>query len=95
MKKYNFLWKPIFYIFSILFAAWLVNEIEKISPSNFGMQKSPKIFDAGNSDHQSRKQYLKSLFVNYRAGQLDSAKLDEKLTLFLNTVENSSNKNSP
>ena len=95
MKKYNFLWNPIFYVFSILFAAWLVIEIEKISPSSFGIQKSPEIFDAGNSDHLSHKQYLKSLFVNYRAGLLDSAKLDEKLTLFLNTIENSSNKNSP
>jgi hypothetical protein len=36
MKKYNFLFKPLFFIFSLVFATWLVLYIEKISPSDFG-----------------------------------------------------------
>ena len=36
MKKYNFLFKPLFFIFSLVFATWLVLYIEKIHPSDLG-----------------------------------------------------------
>lgn len=45
MKKYNFLFKPLFFIFSLVFATWLVLFIEKISPSDFG--KYGHLFDNG------------------------------------------------
>ena len=42
MKKYNFLFKPLFFIFNLLLATWLVLEIEKIKPSDFS--KRPSFF---------------------------------------------------
>lgn len=42
MKKYNFLFKPVFFIFNLLLATWLVLEIEKIKPSDFS--KRPSFF---------------------------------------------------
>lgn len=42
MKKYNFLFKPLFFIFNLLLATWIVLEIEKIKPSDFS--KRPSFF---------------------------------------------------
>ena len=42
MKKYNFLFKPVFFIFNLLFATWLVLKIEEIKPSDFS--KRPSFF---------------------------------------------------
>ncbi len=45
MKKYNFLFKPLFFISSLCFATWLVLYIERISPSDLGKYES--IFNSG------------------------------------------------
>ena len=84
MKKYNFLFKPVFYIFCLLIATWLVIRIEKISPSDFGDHKS--IF-APKENHSKKiiedKKYLRNLFIIYKMGVVDSIELDRKLTNFL------------
>ena len=93
MKKYNFLFKPVFYIFSLLFATWLVVEIEKISPSDFG-EKDPSIDQKHikpSDDHQlGSKKYLQNLCSEYKAGKIDSAELNKKLIIFLGSTTNAS-----
>lgn len=88
MKKYTFLLKPIFFIFSLLFATWLVFEIEQISPSDFGMSQSAiaKGASVPKSIHD-RRQYLMDLCSAYKAGAIDSAKLNQKLIIFLKGTE--------
>lgn len=36
MKKYSFLFKPILFIVSLIFATWLTLYIERLEPSDFG-----------------------------------------------------------
>lgn len=80
--------KPVFFIFSLLFATWLVIEIEKIRPSDFGKYAShvsPEPTDLENI--MDRKQYLKNLCSDYKNGILDSIGLDRQLTVFLKLPE--------
>ena len=87
MKKYNFLFKPLFFICSLVFATWLVLFIEKISPSDLGKYESlfnsrpkamPKEINAGTS-FMHHKQSLKKICNDYKAGLIDSTKLDQEL----------------
>lgn len=87
MKKYKFLLKPIFFIFNLLFATWLVLKIEKIQPSDFGKHKS--VFYSGPKPRMvslEDKGYLKKLFIDYKAGKVDSLKLEEHINTFLSPV---------
>jgi hypothetical protein len=94
MKKIDFLFKPIFFIFSLLFAAWMLMKIEKLNPSDFDdhkthvSQKSNKIPDS--CLWNNRKKYLQNLCTSYKAGMIDSSRLDEKLTIFLESTGNKS-----
>jgi hypothetical protein len=78
MEKYNFLVKPVFYIFSLVFSCWMVFSIEKISPSDFGKYKSlfevsyDKNKKAGDSD-QWKLSKLKALYKTYKEGAIDSS----------------------
>ena len=91
MKKYNFLFKPFFFICSLLFATWLVLYIEKISPSDLGKYESlfnsrPKPLPKESNVHKPfayDKQCLKKICTDYKSGLLDSAKLDQQLEIFL------------
>ncbi len=93
MKEYKFLIKPLFYIFNILFATWLVIRIEKLHPSDFGKTKflfdkslNPVTIPVQNSSvFKSDKQYLKNLFFDFKAGLIDSLSFDHQLDVFLNT----------
>jgi hypothetical protein len=83
MKRYQFLIKPIFFIFSVFFAAWLTLKIEKLSPSNFGSYKSlfekqPQIIKLSGHCRTS----LKKLFFKYKSGLIDSVGLDQELEKF-------------
>jgi hypothetical protein len=87
MKNYSFLLKPVFFIFNLLFATWLVLAIEKVKPSDFGAYKSifestPKPRTVSRAD----KTYLKNLFRDYKTGKIDSARLEEHLDAFLEPV---------
>lgn len=96
MKKYKFLFKPLFFIFSLLFASWMVLTIEKIRPSDFGkyeslfkskanaavpVYKNSQIDKKENFIDQNKlkKQFIKKLCSDYRAGKIDSVKLNEEI----------------
>ena len=84
MKEYNFLFKPLFFIFSLLFATWLVIKIEKISPSDFGEKSATlKNHPIHSEVLREDKKYLHDLCNEFKAGKIDSVELSEKLTLFL------------
>lgn len=92
MKKYQFLIKPLFFIFNLLFASWLVIKIEEIRPSDFGMENQIKNNTPGiiqpckQFKPDNIKMELKILFENYKSGILDSTELDQKLdaVIFMN-----------
>jgi hypothetical protein len=86
MVKYTFLIKPLFFMFNLLFATWLVFKIEKMSPSDFGRYKY--FFDKAEPSatiHTNEIKSLKRICDEYRAGKIDSITLEQKLTKFLNT----------
>ena len=88
MKKYNFLFKPVFYIFSLLFATWLVIEIEKIRPSDASKEENAVLNKSSYSDGiKDRKKYLKNLFFAYKEGVIDSVLLNKHLSLFLKVTD--------
>jgi hypothetical protein len=84
MMKYKFLFKPLFFIFNLIFATWLVLKIEKIKPSDFGEHKT--LFDPAPTPRivtPKDKVYLKKLAYEYKYGIIDSLKLDQKLQQYL------------
>jgi hypothetical protein len=85
MKKYKFLVKPVFFIFNLLFATWLVLKIEKLSPSDFGRYE--RLFEPAELRPDNiplyDKYYLKKLAEDYRSGKIDSAMFDLQLDLFI------------
>lgn len=88
MKNYKFILKPLFFIFNLVFATWLVLQIEKIKPSDFGEYKS--IFYTGPKPKfvtQADKHYLKKLCTEYKRGTIDSLKLEKSLEDFLTADE--------
>jgi hypothetical protein len=83
MKNYHFLFKPVFFIFNLLFATWLVFKIEDISPSDFGKYKS--IFDDPPGSPAHKKKCLKKICTDYKSGAIDSIALEQKLEKYINT----------
>lgn len=86
MKKYTFLFKPVFFIFNLVFATWLVFQIEKISPSDFGKYRS--LFETPPEPIPVKaysKESLKKICIDYKAGILDSAGLEQQLDRVLAT----------
>ncbi len=84
MKKYTFLFKPLFFIFSLLFGSWLVLKIEKLRPSDFGKERYLFESEPVPSVAKYDEQYLKNLFLEYKFGIINSRQLDEKLDFFFN-----------
>jgi hypothetical protein len=85
MKKYKFILKPLLFIFNLLFASWLVLEIEKINPSHFDKERSllnnkHEIFTIPNNSMQR----LKKLCLEYKAGLIDSTELEIQLEKLFN-----------
>jgi hypothetical protein len=87
MKKYKFLLKPAFYIFSLFFATWLVFKIERIKPSDFGRYKH--LFGERPKFIKSKldKKNLKKLCIDYKAGVIDSLELERKIDKILSPAE--------
>lgn len=83
MRNYSFLLKPIFFIFSLLFATWLVVAIEEISPSDFGQKAAPAQETTGPENVNGRVKHLQNLCAAYKGGIIDSTALYQKLTIFL------------
>lgn len=88
MKNYKFILKPLFFIFNLIFATWLVLKIEKIQPSDFGEYKS--LFYSGPKPKMvtiSDKETLKKLCTEYKQGKIDSVDLEKRLDKFLTHPE--------
>lgn len=83
MKNYSFLFKPIFFLFNLIFATWLVFKIEAISPSDFGKYKS--LFEDPPGSPAYKKKQLKKIITDFKAGKLDSLQLERKLETYLET----------
>lgn len=91
MKEYKFLVKPVFYIFSLLFATWLVIKIEKISPSDCGYDTTDVIQKPNHPElFLDNKKYLENLCIAFKTGTIDSAELNKKLTFFLESTKTGS-----
>lgn len=86
MKKYTFLFKPLFFILSLLFASWLVLRIEKLRPSDFGKERYFFEDEPVPTVAKYDEQYLKNLFLEYKFGIINSRQLDERLEFFLKPV---------
>ena len=88
MNKYKFLLKPVFFVFNLVFATWLVFKVESISPSNFGKYKS--LFDeppTGIPGKIQHKKYLVKICADYKAGKLDTLQLNTKLEEYLTSAK--------
>lgn len=84
MKQYKFLLKPLFFIFNLVFATWLVLKIEKIKPSDFGEHQS--IFETPQKPrvlNGADKHRLKTIAYEFKYGLIDSAGLSKKLDKLL------------
>jgi hypothetical protein len=90
MKNYKFILKPLFFLFNLVFATWLVFAIEKISPSDFGQYKH--LFDTQKDPMQidrENKIHLMKLLQDFKNGALDSADVAGRLEHFLVLPANS------
>lgn len=88
MKKYNFLFKPLFFICSLLFATWMVLEIERVSPSDFGKYRylfeSKEDTDKRVIEEKAKaRDFLRNLCVRYKRGAVDSLTLEKTLEGYL------------
>jgi len=88
MKQYKFLLKPLFFIFNLVFATWLVLEIEKIKPSDFGEHN--KLFSPAPKPRivtKDDKKALRAIAFEFKHGLIDSTKLEKKLDEFLQSPD--------
>jgi hypothetical protein len=92
MKRYKFILKPLFFIFSLTASSYMVLVIEKISPSDFGRQHNlfvadpPPIVQPVKSQARILNyshQYLRNLCFDYKFGIIDNETLDERINTFL------------
>jgi hypothetical protein len=94
MKKYKFLIKPLFFIFNLLFATWLVIKIEQLSPSDFGKFRSlfekpePVLKNVPVYD----KYYILKLSEDYKKGILSKKLFEQELNIYLNNANEKLNK---
>ncbi|MCE3260611.1 MAG: hypothetical protein K0S12_2252 [Bacteroidetes bacterium] len=96
MGKYKFLFKPLFFIFSLIFACWMVLKIEQLRPSDFGRyeamfkpakKESPPVVKPKREILIKKgKEALKKLFNDYRSGIIDSTAFNTRLELLLRTM---------
>jgi hypothetical protein len=84
MKEKLFIFRPLFFIFNLVFATWLVFKIEKISPSDFGKYRT--LFDTPEAltpEKMGDKLYLKKICSDYKGGKLDSTEMEQLLDRYL------------
>jgi hypothetical protein len=88
MSKYKFLIRPVFYIFNLFFATWLVIKIESVSPSDFGRYKllfertEPKLQHVPVYD----KYYIFKLAEDYKKERIDQKTFLQLLSSHLDAV---------
>jgi hypothetical protein len=86
MKRFKFLIKPLFYIFSLTASSYMVIIIERISPSDFSKHPSlflPQAKPVAVQVNDQRMEYLKNICFDYKYGLIDSSTLDERISVFL------------
>jgi hypothetical protein len=84
MKEYKFLFKPLFYIFSLLLSSWMVLYINETNlPQQHG-----QIPVASEEHLLGDKNVLKKLISDYKNGHIDSVALDNQLDFFLDRSNN-------
>jgi len=83
MENYKFIFKPLFFIFNLIFATWLVFVIEEIKPSDFGRYKY--LFDEPPAlkTKMHKKNHLIKICADYKAGVLDSTELVKRIDMYL------------
>jgi hypothetical protein len=84
MKQYKFLLKPLFFIFNLVFATWLVLEIEKLKPSDFGEHNT--LFNPAPKPRivtEDDKRVLRAIALEFKYGLIDSVKMEQRLDAFL------------
>jgi hypothetical protein len=94
MKRYRFLFKPLFFIFSLLFACWMVLAIEKVRPSDFGKYSS--LFETNTTpiikgrelfkrekDNLLKKNMILKLCSDYKIGKITTIQLNQRLEQIL------------
>jgi hypothetical protein len=82
--NYNFLIKPLFFICSLIFASWMVLQIEKIRPSDFGRHAA--LFERNvkhENNSKKNKENMKKLCDQYKKGLIDSAAFHRKLEKYI------------
>jgi hypothetical protein len=88
MKKYKFLIKPLFFIFNLLFATWLVIKIERLEPSDFGRYKS--LFEKPDPVFKTLpvydKNYIMKLSEDYKSGIINKKIFELELSKYLNDI---------
>ena len=93
MKNYTFIFKPLFFVFSLVFSTWMVLAIEKISPSDFGEYKT--LFESQPSPMTKfSTHYIQQLFLEHKNGIIDSVQLQHKLETFLGAIHKISSVNN-
>jgi hypothetical protein len=80
MKAYTFLFKPVFFIFSLLFATWLVIKVEEISPSDFKGKTNSDPQKNIKENPLDKGKKLRNLIFDYKKGSIDSLSLDKEIT---------------
>ncbi len=88
MKQYAFVIKPLFFIFNLIFATWLVLSIERINPSDFGQYRS--VFESQARPKKvfpDDKPKLKQLAIDFKEGKIDENTLDKELEAFLAPID--------
>lgn len=85
MKNYTFIFKPLFFVFSLVFSTWMVLAIEKVSPSDFGEYKT--LFETQSSPMAKfSSHYIQQLFLEHKNGTIDSIQLQRKLEMFIGAI---------
>lgn len=87
--SYRFLLKPLFFIFSLIFATCLVLFIERLAPSDLG--SAGTYFRSQPVEHPAvhhyDKEMLRKLCEDYKNGVLTGPGLDSSLTRLLQARE--------
>jgi len=90
MKKYSFVLKPMFFIFNLLFASWLVIKIENIQPSDVSKKKSLFVKEDIKVENSNfAKTHFENIYSDYKTGIVDSATFDRELRNFLEVESHS------
>jgi hypothetical protein len=89
MERYNFLFKPVFFIVSLLFSSWLVIQVERLQPSDLG--RFEKLFDSGEKEEKPSPEYIRAylhtLYRDHQEGRISDQVLTIEVYKFLEKLK--------